>query len=113
LTLVAVYATAVYGGYFGAGQGILLLAILGVMLAHDLQRTNALKNVLTGSVNGVARVFFMLAAHVEWRPAAIIAIASIVGAQLGARYGQRLKPTTLRAIVLAVGILAIVALVAS
>ncbi len=112
LTLVAVYATAVYGGYFGAGQGILLIAILAVMLAQDLQRTNALKNVLTGLVNIVAGVYFMLAAQVEWRPAAIIAVASITGAQLGARYGQRLKPTTLRAIIVAVGILAIVDLVA-
>ncbi len=112
-TLVAVYVTGVYGGYFGAGQGILLLAILGVMLAQDLQRTNALKNVLAGLINGVAAVYFMFAAHVEWGPAAIIAAASIVGAQLGARYGQRLKPSTLRAIVVAVGIVAIVDLLAS
>ncbi len=108
LTTVAVYATAVYGGYFGAAQGILLLAILGVMLAQDLQRTNALKTVLTGVINGVAGVCFMFATHVEWRPAATIAVASIAGAQLGARYGQHLKPTTLRAIIVAVGILAIV-----
>ena len=83
------------------------------MLAQDLQRTNALKNVLTGLINGVAAVYFTFAAHVEWGPAAIIAAASVVGAQLGAHYGQRLKPSTLRAIIVAVGIVAIVDLVAS
>jgi uncharacterized membrane protein YfcA len=89
----AVYLAGVYGGYFGAAQGILLLGILGAALAQDLHRTNALKNVLVGLVNGVAAVYFALAAHVDWGPAAIIAGGSIVGAQLGARYGRRLRRT--------------------
>jgi uncharacterized membrane protein YfcA len=110
LTSLAVYATGVYGGYFGAGQGILLLAILGVALSQDLQRTNALKNVLAGTVNGVAGAYFIVAAHVEWGPAAIIAGASIVGGQLGARYGRRLPPPALRAIIVVVGVSAIVRL---
>lgn len=110
LTPVAVYLTGVYGGYFGAGQGILLLAILGVALAQDLQRTNALKNVLAGLVNGVAGVYFIFAAHVEWAPAAIIAVTSIAGAQLGARFGRRLPPAALRAVIVAVGVFAIVRL---
>jgi uncharacterized membrane protein YfcA len=109
-TPLAVYATGVYGGYFGAAQGILLLAILGVALTQDLHRTNALKNVLAGLVNGVAGVYFAFAAHVAWAPAGIIAGASIVGAQLGARYGRRLEPAALRAIIVAVGITAIVRL---
>ena len=109
-TSIAVYFTGVYGGYFGAAQGILLLAILGVALAQDLQRTNALKNVLAGLVNGVAGVYFIFAAHVDWGPAAIIAVASIAGAQLGARYGRRLPPTALRALIVVVGIFAIVRL---
>ena len=112
LTSLTVYASAVYGGYFGAGQGILLIAILGVVLAQDLQRTNALKNVLTGTVNGVAGLYFICAAHVEWGPAAIIAVGSIAGAQLGARFGQRLQPAALRAVIVAVGILAIIDLAA-
>ncbi len=70
---LAVYLTGVYGGYFGAAQGILLLGILGVTLSQDLHRTNALKNVLAGLTNGVAAVYFMLAAHVDWGPAGIIA----------------------------------------
>lgn len=109
-TPLAVYATGVYGGYFGAAQGILLLAILGVALPQDLHRTNALKNVLAGLVNGVAGVYFAFAADVAWAPAGIIAGASIVGAQLGARYGRRLAPAALRAIIVAVGITAIVRL---
>jgi uncharacterized membrane protein YfcA len=108
----AVYLTGVYGGYFGAAQGILLLGILGVALAQDLHRTNALKNVLVGLVNGVAAVYFAFAAHVDWGPAAIIACTSILGAQFGARYGRRLPPNALRAVIVAVGVFAIVHLVA-
>jgi uncharacterized protein len=107
---LAVYLTGVYGGYFGAAQGILLLAILGVALAQDLHRTNALKNVLAGLTNGVAGVYFMIAAHVEWAPAGIIAVSSILGAQVGARYGRRLSPRLLRAIIVLVGVFAIVRL---
>jgi len=110
LTALAIYATGVYGGYFGAAQGILLLGVLGVALAQDLQRTNALKNVLAGLVNGVAAVYFAFAAQVEWAPAAIIACASIAGGQLGARYGRRLEPRPLRALIVVVGSVAIVRL---
>ncbi len=112
LTLLALYATGVYGGYFGAAQGILLLGILGLVLTQDLHRTNALKNVLAGLVNGVAGVFFIFAAHVEWAPAAIIAVSSILGAQVGARYGRRLPPRALRALIVLVGVTAIVRLLA-
>jgi len=110
LAPLAIYLTGVYGGYFGAAQGILLLAILGVALAQDLQRTNALKNVLAGLVNGVAGVYFVFAAHVAWAPAAIIACTSIVGAQVGARYGRRLPPRALRGVIVVVGVFAIVEL---
>ena len=110
LTLLAVYLTGVYGGYFGAAQGILLLGILGIALAQDLHRTNALKNVLVGLVNGVAGLYFIFAAHVDWGPGAIIACSSIVGAQLGARYGRRLPPEALRAVIVVVGVSAIVRL---
>lgn len=103
-----VYITGVYGGYFGAGQGILLLAIFGVMLPQSLHHSNALKNVLAGLANGVAGVYFVFAAHVEWGPAAIIAVTSILGGQIGARYGRRLHPTALRMLVVAVGVAAIV-----
>jgi len=107
---LAVYVTGVYGGYFGAAQGILLLGILGIALAQSLQRTNALKNVLAGLVNGVAGVYFIVAAHVAWAPAGIIAGSSIIGAQLGARYGRRLPPAGLCAVIVVVGVVAIVRL---
>jgi uncharacterized protein len=108
---LAVYLTGVYGGYFGAAQGILLLGILGVTLSQELHRTNALKNVLAGLTNGVAAVYFIFAApHVDWGPVGIIAGASIVGAQLGARYGRRLPPAGLRALIVVVGVTAIVRL---
>ncbi len=110
LTTLALYATGVYGGYFGAAQGILLLAILGLALAQDLHRTNALKNVLAGLVNGVAGVVFIVVAHVEWGPAAIIACGSVLGAQLGARYGRRLPPAVLRGLIVVIGVTAIVRL---
>ncbi len=110
LVPLVIYSIGVYGGYFGAAQGILLLAILGVALSQDLHRTNALKNVLAGLTNGVAGLYFIVAAHIDWGPAAIIAGSSIVGAQLGARYGRRLSPTALRAVIVVVGVSAIVRL---
>jgi hypothetical protein len=112
-TVVGVYATGVYGGYFGAAQGILLMGFLGIALPQDLQRTNALKNVLTALVNGVAGVYFAFAAHVEWAPAAIIAVASMIGGQIGAHYGRRLHPAVLRGVIVVVGVTAIVRLLAT
>ena len=103
LPRVLVYLAGVYGGYFGAAQGILLLAILGLALPDDLQRVNALKNVLAGVVNGVAAVVFIAVADVAWGPAALIAAGSVVGAQLAARYGRRLSPRALRAVIVVVG----------
>jgi uncharacterized membrane protein YfcA len=85
LPRVLVYLAGVYGGYFGAAQGILLLAILGLALPDDLQRVNALKTVLQGVVNGVAALIFIVVANVAWGPAALIAAGSVVGAQLAAR----------------------------
>jgi uncharacterized protein len=112
LTSLAVYATGVYGGYFGAAQGILLLGILGVALPQDMHRTNGLKNVLAGLANGVSGLYFALFAHVAWAPAALIAAGSIAGGQLGATYGRRLSPGVLRALIVVVGTTAIVRLLA-
>ena len=110
VAVLLVYAAGVYGGYFGAAQGILLLAILGLALPDDLQRVNALKNVLAGVVNGVAALVFIAVADVAWGPAALIAAGSVAGAQLAARYGRRLPPEALRAVIVVVGIAAIVQL---
>ena len=107
-----VFASGIYGGYFGAAQGILLLAILGLAVEDDLQRINALKVVLAGLVNLVAGIIFVFAAHVAWGPALLIAGGSTLGGVLGARYGRRLPPAALRAVIVAVGIFAIVRLLA-
>jgi uncharacterized membrane protein YfcA len=112
-TPIGVFAAGVYGGYFGAAQGILLLGMLGVALPQSLQRTNALKNILTAIVNGVAGIYFAFAAHVAWTPALIIAGASIVGGQIGAHYGRRLHPAVLRGVIVVVGVTAIVRLLAT
>jgi uncharacterized protein len=111
LPRAGVFFAGIYGGYFGAAQGILLVGILGVALPDDLQRVNALKNVLAGVVNGVAAVVFIAVADVAWGPAALIAAGSVVGAWLAARYGRRLSPEALRAVIVVVGIAAIVQLV--
>lgn len=110
--LAGVLASGVYGGYFGAAQGILLLSILGLALEERLQRVNALKVVLAGLVNLVAGVIFALAAHVSWAAAGLIAAGSVLGGILGARQGRRLPPTALRLVIIAVGIAAIVKLLA-
>ncbi len=104
---LAVTASGVYGGYFGAGQGILLIGILGIALGDALQRVNALKNVLAGLVNLTAGLVFVVAAEVDWAVAGLIAAGSTAGGALGARYGRRLEPNVLRALIVAVGLVAI------
>jgi uncharacterized membrane protein YfcA len=109
--MLADFGTGVYGGYFGAAQGIMLLAILGLALDDDLQRLNALKVVLAGMVNLVAGIVFVFAANVAWGAALLIAAGSTVGGVLGARTGRRLSPTALRVVIVIVGVVAIVRLV--
>jgi uncharacterized membrane protein YfcA len=87
---------------------VLLIAILGTLLEADLQRTNALKNVLAGLVNGVAGVFFILLAHPDWTYVALIAVGSALGGQLGGLIGRRLSPVMLRGLIVIVGITALV-----
>ena len=107
----AVFAAGVYGGYFGAAQGVLLMAILGIGVADALQRHNATKNVLALIVNGVAAIVFIIKADVDWKIAGLIAAGSIVGGQLGATVGRRLPPAVLRAVIVVVGVVALVSFV--
>ena len=102
-----------YGGYFGAAQGILLVSLLGLALAESLQRINAIKNVLAMLVNLVAGVVFAIDGRVDWRVAGLIAVGAIVGGQIGAHVGQRMPPAVLRGVIVAVGLAAIVKLVYS
>jgi uncharacterized membrane protein YfcA len=107
-----VFLLGIYGGYFGAAQGILLLGLLGIMFTDDLQRINAVKNVLACVVNAVAAVVFILATHIDWTVAALIAAGSIVGGQIGARAGRRLPAWGLRAVIICVGVVALARLLA-
>jgi uncharacterized membrane protein YfcA len=103
----AIFGTGVYGGYFGAAQGVILMGVLGIGIADGLQRLNGLKNVLAGLVNGVAGVIFLVVADVDWTVVALIAAGSIVGGQLGATVGRRLSPFVLRVVILVVGLVAL------
>jgi uncharacterized protein len=111
LLWTGVFGTGIYGGYFGAAQGIILLALCGIAIPEDLQRLNALKNVLAALVNGVAAVVFLFFASVAWLPALLLAVGSAAGGQLGARIGRRLSPAVLRGVIVVVGVAAIVQLV--
>ena len=112
LLWTGIYGTGVYGGYFGAAQGIILLALMGIAIPdEDLQRLNALKNVLAAIVNGVAAVVFIAVAEVAWAPALILAVGAAVGGQIGAKVGRRLSPALLRGVIVVVGVAAIVQIV--
>ncbi len=102
----------VYGGYFGAAQGVLLMAVLGIGVADSLQRQNATKNVLALVVNAVAALIFIAVADVDWAVAGLIALGSIVGGQIGATVGRRLPPNVLRGVIVLVGVVALVVLLA-
>jgi hypothetical protein len=107
-----VLLTGVYGGYFGAAQGVLLMAIMGIGLDETLQRLNAVKNVLAAVVNAVAGLLFIAVAHVDWRIVALIGVGSVIGGQLGATVGRRLPPLVLRGVIVVVGVVALAAFLA-
>jgi uncharacterized membrane protein YfcA len=108
--MVATALVGVYGGYFGGAQGILLVGVLGTLMTESLQRLNALKNGLVTAVNTVAAVTFLVVApgQVDWRVVALIAVGSTVGGLIGSRIGRRLPQPVLRAVIVVVGLLAIV-----
>jgi uncharacterized membrane protein YfcA len=109
--VVGAFLTCIYGGYFGAAQGIILLSVLRLCFDEDLQRLNGVKNVLAGIANGVAAVYFIAVAHVAWGAALLIAVGSIAGAQVGARYGRRLPQAVLRRVVVVGGTIVAVLLI--
>jgi uncharacterized protein len=82
---------------------VILIALLGIFLPDDIQRLNALKNVIAAVVNGIAGVVFVLVAPISWPPALLLAAGAIVGGQVGALVGRRLPPTALRGIIVVVG----------
>lgn len=109
-----VLLAGVYGGYFGAAQGVLLVGLLGSLLDETLQRVNAAKNFLSGVVNAVAAVTFLVVRPqaVDWLVVLLIAAGSVAGGVIGAAVGRRLRPAWLRAVIVCVGVVAIVRLLA-
>lgn len=103
---VGVALTGVYGGYFGAAQGVILIALLGILLAIGLQQTNGIKNVLAGVANLVSAVLFAAAGDVDWAVAGLIALGSGIGGAIGSRYGRRLPAGALRAVIVLVALAA-------
>lgn len=103
----ATFVIGVYGGYFTAAQGIMLIAAMGALLPEDMQRMNAAKNLLSLIVNIVAAVGFTVVAfdRISWAAAGLIAAGSLVGGFLGAHYGRRLSPIALRAVIVVVGLI--------
>jgi uncharacterized membrane protein YfcA len=109
----ATLGAGAYGGYFGAAQGVLLMGLLAALHGGDVQRNNAVKNILAGTANLVAAVVFVIVARPDWWGVALVAAGSTLGGVVGARLGQRLRPSVLRAVIVVVGIVAIVKLLAS
>ena len=114
LTLTGgVFVCGVYGGYFGAAQGVLLMGLMSAVLPDSLQRLNGIKNILSTIVNAVAALTFIIVAfhNVRWSVALLIAIGSVIGGFIGARVGRKLPPWLLRAFIVVVGVIAIATMI--
>jgi uncharacterized protein len=111
--VASTFAIGVYGGYFTAAQGILLIGAMGALLPESVQRMNAAKNLLALIVNIVAALAYTLVAsdRINWPAAGLIAVGSLIGGWLGAHYGRRLSPNTLRATIVVVGLIGVYRLV--
>ncbi len=107
-----VFLIGVYGGYFTAAQGVLLMAVMGMLMTESIQRLNGIKNVLAAVVNVVAGAVYAFVAPISWAAVGLLAVGSIVGGLLGARIGRKLSPVALRAVIVAVGLAAMVHLLA-
>lgn len=114
LLAVGVFVLGIYGGYFGAAQGILLVGLMGLVLSDGIQRLNAIKNVLATAVNAVAAVTFMIVAtdRIDWEVVALIGSGAFIGGYLGARFGRRLSPAVLRVVIVVIGSVALVKILA-
>ncbi|HEY5282730.1 MAG TPA: sulfite exporter TauE/SafE family protein [Polyangia bacterium] len=107
---VAQFAVSVYGGYFGAGMGILMLAALGLYGLTDFHERNAVKNLLSATTNGLASIFFASAGAIRWRDGLVLGVGAVAGGLLGAVVGRRLSSRTLEAVAVLVGLVATVSL---
>jgi uncharacterized membrane protein YfcA len=110
LVVVGIFVLGMYGGYFGAAQGILLVGLMSMVLSAGIQRITALKNVLATLVNTVAAGTFMIVAwdRIDWQVVALISSGAFIGGYVGAKLGRRLSPRVLRAIIVVIGCVALV-----
>jgi uncharacterized membrane protein YfcA len=102
--ILATFVGAIYGGFFGAGLGIMLLAVLGLFLDDSMIRVNALKQALQIAINVLAATFFALSGHVRWELVPVMSVASIIGGTIGGRLVQVVDPTWLRRVVVGFGL---------
>jgi uncharacterized protein len=110
LLTAGIFVLGVYGGYFGAAQGILLVGLMGMILSDGIQRLTAIKNVLATLVNLVAAITFMVVAghRIDWSVVALISCGTFLGGYLGARFGRRLSPAVLRVFIVVIGSVALI-----
>ena len=115
LMQVGVFGAGIYGGYFGAAQGVLLMGIMSILSPLPIQRLNGYKNVLGTIVNAVAAVVFIVVAgrRIDWLVAVLIAVGALIGGVVGSTVGRRLSPTALRVVIAVIGVVAIVKVLAS
>jgi len=102
--ILPVGLAAVYGGYFGAGVSVIILAVLGLVLGDSLTKLNALKQVISFSTNIAAAVFFLFSGNVVWPVALVMMACALVGGSLGGRLAGRIKPSQLRWVVVVIGV---------
>jgi hypothetical protein len=113
LLWLGIFGTGVYGGYFGAAQGVILTGLMGLFLSLNLQRITGIKNVLATGVNATAALTFIVFAnsYIDWKVVGLIAGGSVIGAAISARYGRRLPAPVLRGMIVTIGLTAIVKIV--
>ena len=100
---IPVFLGAIYGGYFGAGLSVIMLAVLGLILNDNLTRLNALKQGIAFATNVAAALLFIFSGKVVWSIALVMAIGALLGGALGGRLASRIKPTTLKGVVVSIG----------
>ncbi|MET7998507.1 sulfite exporter TauE/SafE family protein [Amycolatopsis sp. NPDC005232] len=111
LLLGLLFVIGIYGGYFTAAQGVMMMAVMGMLLSEPLQRLNGVKNVLAAVVNVIAGLIYAVVAPVSWPVIGLLAVGSTIGGQIGAKVGRKLSPTVLRAVIVVIGVAAVVELV--
>ncbi|MHB1000447.1 MAG: sulfite exporter TauE/SafE family protein [Armatimonadota bacterium] len=102
--IIPIGLAAIYGGYFGAGLSVIVLAILGLVFEGSLTKLNALKQAISLTINVTAAIFFVFSGQVVWKAALVMAVGALIGGSIGGRLASRIKPSTLRWLVVTIGV---------